>query len=165
MQFRARRARTAAWRSGSNKLKQNYEQMSESTLRRVLEMDPTEARAYVGLGKLLLTQLRIDEARKVYDDGAAVTGMLVLSGEVRIKQCTEGLQLILHCSMHMQVAWLVDAQTDAVRRDMTLHAASVSSYSTCPVWRVHHAAMHRRTAARHALLHACTSCMACRCTH
>ena len=78
MQFRARRARTAAWRSGSNKLKQNYEQMSESTLRRVLEMDPTEARAYVGLGKLLLTQRRIDEARKVYDDGAAVTGMPVL---------------------------------------------------------------------------------------
>ncbi len=37
-------------------------------------MDPTDGRAYVGLGKLLVQQKRFEEARKLYDDGAAATG-------------------------------------------------------------------------------------------
>lgn len=41
-------------------------------------MDPTDGRAYVTLGKLLLQQKRIEEARKLYDDGAAATGTIAL---------------------------------------------------------------------------------------
>lgn len=41
-------------------------------------MDPTDGRAYVTLGKLLLQQKRIEEARKLYDDGAAATGPVSL---------------------------------------------------------------------------------------
>lgn len=39
-------------------------------------MDATDGRAYVALGKLLLQQKRVEEARRLYDDGAAATGML-----------------------------------------------------------------------------------------
>lgn len=37
-------------------------------------MDPTDGRPYVALGKLLLQQKRVEEARKLYDDGSAATG-------------------------------------------------------------------------------------------
>jgi Flp pilus assembly protein TadD len=47
---------------------------SEAGLRRCLESDPTDPRAYVSLGKILLQQKRFDEARKLYADGTANTG-------------------------------------------------------------------------------------------
>ena len=40
----------------------------------MLEMDATDGRAYVGLGKILVAQRRHEEARKVYEEGAAATG-------------------------------------------------------------------------------------------
>ena len=40
----------------------------------MLEMDATDGRAYVGLGKVLVAQRRHEEARKVYEEGAAATG-------------------------------------------------------------------------------------------
>ena len=39
-----------------------------------MAMDPTDGRSYVSLGKVMLMQRRFDEARKLYEDGAAVTG-------------------------------------------------------------------------------------------
>ena len=47
---------------------------AEAAFQRVLEMDPTDGRAYVGLGKLLLSLRRPGEAREVYRKGAANTG-------------------------------------------------------------------------------------------
>ncbi|DBA72955.1 hypothetical protein WJX79_002845 [Trebouxia sp. C0005] len=74
--YRARLSRNAAFRASSNKEKSRRQKDCESTLRRVLAMDPTDGRAYVGLGKLLVQQKRFEEARKLYDDGAAATGGL-----------------------------------------------------------------------------------------
>ncbi len=74
LQYRARLSRNAAFRASSNKEKTRRQKECESTLRRVLAMDPTDGRAYVGLGKLLVQQKRFEEARKLYDDGAAATG-------------------------------------------------------------------------------------------
>ncbi len=73
-QYRARLTRNAAFRASSNKERSRRQKVSESDLRRVLAMDATDGRAYVSLGKLLLQQKRIEEARKLYDDGAAATG-------------------------------------------------------------------------------------------
>lgn len=73
-QYRGRCDRSYAWRAGSNKERTQSEKSSETALRRVLAMDPTDGRAYVSLGKLLLQQKRIEEARRLYDDGAAATG-------------------------------------------------------------------------------------------
>lgn len=74
LQYRARLSRNAAFRASSGKEKAKRQKDAETTLRRVLTMDPTDGRAYVTLGKLLLEQKRIEEARKLYDDGAAATG-------------------------------------------------------------------------------------------
>lgn len=78
LQYRARLTRNAAFRASSGKEKSKRQKESEAALRRVLTMDPTDGRAYVTLGKLLLQQKRIEEARKLYDDGAAATGMVSL---------------------------------------------------------------------------------------
>lgn len=53
-------------------------------------MDPTDGRAYVSLGKLLLQQKRIQEARKLYDDGAAATGRV----NAVCMSCAEGQHVI-----------------------------------------------------------------------
>lgn len=47
---------------------------SEAGLRYCMETDPTDPRAYVSLGKVLLQQKRYDEARKLYADGTTNTG-------------------------------------------------------------------------------------------
>lgn len=41
---------------------------------RCLELDPTDGRPYVSLGKVLVMQRRYDEASKLYEEGAAATG-------------------------------------------------------------------------------------------
>ena len=74
LQYRARLSRNAAFRASSNKEKSRRQKEAETTLRRVLAMDPTDGRPYVALGKLLLQQKRVEEARKLYDDGSAATG-------------------------------------------------------------------------------------------
>jgi tetratricopeptide (TPR) repeat protein len=47
---------------------------SEAGLRLCLDTDPTDPRAYVSLGRILLQQKRYDEARKLYADGTSNTG-------------------------------------------------------------------------------------------
>ena len=76
LQYRARLSRNAALRASSGKEKTRKQKDSEAALRRVLSMDATDGRAYVALGKLLLQQKRVEEARKLYDDGAAATGII-----------------------------------------------------------------------------------------
>lgn len=49
---------------------------SEELLQKCMAMDPADGRSYVSLGKVLVMQRRYDEARKLYEDGAAVTGIL-----------------------------------------------------------------------------------------
>ncbi len=38
-------------------------------------MDATDARAHVGLGRLLVQQRRYDEARALYEEGSTATGV------------------------------------------------------------------------------------------
>ena len=78
LQYRARLTRNASYRASTGQEKSKRQKDSEAALRRVLTMDPTDGRAYVTLGKLLLQQKRIEEARKLYDDGAAATGTMTL---------------------------------------------------------------------------------------
>ena len=52
---------------------------SEELLRKCMAMDASDGRPYVSLGKVLVQQKRFDEARKLYEDGAAVTGQCVAS--------------------------------------------------------------------------------------
>lgn len=67
-------ARQQAWRSPSAAQRRQLSAQAEVLCRRVLEMDATDGRAYVGLGKILVAQRRHEEARKVYEEGAAATG-------------------------------------------------------------------------------------------
>ena len=43
-------------------------------LKRCLEMDGTDGRTYVGLGKLYRSQERYDKARHIYEEGSMATG-------------------------------------------------------------------------------------------
>lgn len=61
--------------SHADRLKVSQE--SEEALRRCISLDPTDARAYVTLGKLLQQQHRLREARQNYEDAVAVTGLLL----------------------------------------------------------------------------------------
>ena len=56
-------------------------------------MDPTDGRAYVTLGKLLLQQKRFEEARKLYDDGAAATGTIMLSKPAMYIICSGAVRI------------------------------------------------------------------------
>ena len=49
---------------------------AEEGLRRCLTLDPSAARPYVVLGKLLMLQKRYDEARTLYQEGCRNTGAL-----------------------------------------------------------------------------------------
>jgi Tfp pilus assembly protein PilF len=73
-QYRARSLRRAALRAPSFKAKARLEKESEALLRRARDLDPTDGRPYVSLGRLLVQQRRVDEARALFDDGAAATG-------------------------------------------------------------------------------------------
>ena len=61
-------------RAPSFKLKARLESEAEAALRRAMALDPQDGRPYVSLGKLLVSQRRLDEARSLYDTGATATG-------------------------------------------------------------------------------------------
>lgn len=75
MQYRARQMRQNSFRMPTFTEKMRELQAAEAALRRCIALDPTDARAYVALGKQLQLELRFEEAGKVYDDGIAVTGV------------------------------------------------------------------------------------------
>ena len=74
LQYRAKLLRQEAFRVKSFSERMRCYQQAEAAIKRCLQLDPTDARAYVGLGRLLCLQRRFDEARSVYEDGVAVTG-------------------------------------------------------------------------------------------
>ncbi len=74
LQFRAMLMRRQAFKVKSFSRRAGVIQEAEALLRRCIELDPTDARAYNALGKHLQLERRFDEAGKVYDDGLAVTG-------------------------------------------------------------------------------------------
>ena len=74
LQYRARLARQKAFRAGSPGERAADLREAEDLLRKCMTMDPTDGRSYVSLGKVMLMQRRFSEARKLYEDGAAVTG-------------------------------------------------------------------------------------------
>lgn len=62
----------------------DLQKQSEAALRKCLELDPSDARTYVSLGKLLVSQRRYEEARKVYEDGCAATGQNSINTSLQI---------------------------------------------------------------------------------
>ena len=74
LQFRARIARQEAFHLPSAAARAEALRVSEQLLRKCMAMDASDGRPYVSLGKLLVQQKRFDEARRLYEDGAAVTG-------------------------------------------------------------------------------------------
>lgn len=67
--------RKQAFKIKSFSKRAEVKQQSEAMLRRCIELDPTDARAYNALGKHMQLERRFEEAGKVYDDGLAVTGL------------------------------------------------------------------------------------------
>ncbi|GBF99253.1 mRNA maturation factor [Raphidocelis subcapitata] len=72
--YRARLARMMANLAADSNERRRLLRESEAGLRLCLDTDPTDPRAYVSLGRILLQQKRYDEARKLYADGTANTG-------------------------------------------------------------------------------------------
>jgi Flp pilus assembly protein TadD len=58
----------------SQEERRSLQREAEEGLRRCLQLDASDPRTYVVLGKLLLQQRRYDEARKLYADGCSNTG-------------------------------------------------------------------------------------------
>ena len=75
VQYRARGMRRQAFKIRNFTERAEVVQQAEAILRRCIELDPTDARAYNALGKHLQLERRFEEAGKMYDDGLAVTGM------------------------------------------------------------------------------------------
>jgi Tfp pilus assembly protein PilF len=73
-QYRARLARMMAYMARDVGERRRLLRDAEAGLRRCLASDPTDARPYVALGRILLAQKRYDEARALYADGCANTG-------------------------------------------------------------------------------------------
>ncbi len=73
-QYRARQTRISATRSQDLAERTRLLREAEAALRRCLELDPTDGRPYVSLGKILVLQRRYEEAGKLYEAGAAATG-------------------------------------------------------------------------------------------
>lgn len=72
--YRARQMRISAGRATTSEERKRWVRESEAALRRCLEMDPEDGRAYVSLGKILVQQRRYEEAAALYESGSAATG-------------------------------------------------------------------------------------------
>ena len=74
MQYRARQSTQAAFQLSSQTEQIRALESAEQCLEKCISLDPTDARAYVSLGKVLQQQKRSREARALYEDAIAVTG-------------------------------------------------------------------------------------------
>lgn len=72
--YRARQTRIRAGRARTLEEEKILLREAEVMLKRCLQMDPEDGRAYVILGKILLKQRRFDEAVSLYESGSAATG-------------------------------------------------------------------------------------------
>lgn len=78
MQYRAKSCRRKGIVSEDPKIRHQWFRKAEGYYRSVMRMDPTDGRAYTGLGRLLEDQKRYDDAEQIYEDGCAVSGHLQL---------------------------------------------------------------------------------------
>ncbi|KAG2482122.1 hypothetical protein HYH03_018929 [Edaphochlamys debaryana] len=72
--WRCRTARIRARQTLDANERRSLYKSAEDGLRRCLAMDPSDARSYVVLGKLLMQQKRFEEARALYQNGCANSG-------------------------------------------------------------------------------------------
>ena len=79
MQYRAKVYRRKGVVATGARRRQAMFRQAETRYRRVLSMDPTDSRAYVGLGRLFEIERRYDDARRVLEDGCAVAGRSFVS--------------------------------------------------------------------------------------
>lgn len=78
LQWRCRQARLKAQLTLIEEDRRALLKEAESDLKRCLVLDPTDARTYVILGKILMMQRRYDEARILYAEGCTQTGGMLL---------------------------------------------------------------------------------------
>lgn len=71
--YKAKVATAAAIHAPTRAERLQQDGVAEAALRRCLAMDATDGRAYVGLGKVLVSQRRFDEARQLYEEGSMAT--------------------------------------------------------------------------------------------
>jgi len=71
--YRAKLYRRKGIKATKRKSKDYWFRKAEKGYRRVMSMDPTDCRAYVGIGRLFEVQKRFSEARKIYEDGCTVS--------------------------------------------------------------------------------------------
>ena len=72
--YRARQTRISAQRATDPNDRAKLLREAEAALRKCLEMDPEDGRAYVSLGKIMVQQRRFNEALALYEAGSAATG-------------------------------------------------------------------------------------------
>ena len=72
--YRARQTRIGAQRATDPNDRARLLREAEAALRKCLEMDPEDGRAYVSLGKIMVQQRRFNEALALYEAGSAATG-------------------------------------------------------------------------------------------
>jgi tetratricopeptide (TPR) repeat protein len=71
--YRARQTRIMSNRVSSTKDRVKLAREAEQSLKKCIDMDPEDGRAYVILGKMLTQERRYDEAEALYDSGCAAT--------------------------------------------------------------------------------------------
>lgn len=73
LQYKAKVAAAKAGHAETKAHRVEQHAVAEAALRNCIAMDATDGRGYVGLGKILISQRRYDEARKLYEDGSMAT--------------------------------------------------------------------------------------------
>jgi hypothetical protein len=128
-QYRARLSRIQAALSTDGEVKRAMLRDAEASLRSCLAMDPSDARAYVVLGKLLVQSKRFDEARKLYADGTTATGAcawLLCVGELAAVAAAAGVpRARAAMSTHSQPRPLPAVFLCACRQHEPLHLVSL----------------------------------------
>ena len=104
---------------------------AEASYQRILSMDPTDGRAYVGLGRLLEIERRYDDARRLLEDGCAVAGRSFNSLSLRTSHergcCLEGANPFLWTALGNLEA--KENRLDAARN--SFEAAITADRSVC----------------------------------
>lgn len=72
-QYRARQLRISGYRAASPTRRAKLLAEAEGALRACMAMDPTDGRAYVALGKVLVSGKRFAEAEALYESGCTAT--------------------------------------------------------------------------------------------
>ena len=126
---------------------------AEASYQRILSMDPTDGRAYVGLGRLLEIERRYDDARRLLEDGCAVAGRSFNSLSLRTSHDRGNLPRRGGQSVPVDGAGEPGGEGESARRSAEQlrgrhHGGSVRLFVFCRRWteapkcRSHEAAWH-----------------------